>query len=185
MIYDLPKSVVIDDTEYEIRSDFRAALDICAALSDPELSNEEKAVAALTIFYPAFEREMPPTHYNQAIEEIYRFLNGGELEDNPQKQTRLVDWQQDFPIIVAPVNRVAGKEIRALEYMHWWTFLAYYQEIGGDCTFAQVVSIRYKKSHGKKLDKQEREWYRKNRKIVDFRQNYTDSDKQVFKEWGV
>ena len=72
-----------------------------------------------------------------------------------------------------------------MEYMHWWTFLSLYQEIGGDCTFAQVVSIRYKKAHGKKLDKQEREWYRKNRKIVDFKQNYTDSDKQMFKEWGV
>jgi len=185
MIYDLPRSAVVCGTEYKIRSDFRAALDICAALSDPELSNEEKAVTALTIFYPDFESGMPPSHYNQAFDEIYRFLNGGEQEENQQKRPRLVDWQQDFPLIVSPVNRVAGKEIRELEYMHWWTFLSLYQEIGGDCTFAQVVSIRYKKAHGKKLDKQEREWYRKNRKIVDFKQNYTDSDKQMFNEWGV
>ena len=52
MIYDLPTAVEINGTEYEIRSDYRAILDIIAAVSDPELSEEEHAVAALDIFYP-------------------------------------------------------------------------------------------------------------------------------------
>ena len=94
MNYYLPKSVEIDGTEYEIRSDYRAALDVCTALSDPGLSDEEKAYNALLIFYPAFENEMPPRHYETAIEEMYRFLNGGELDDNPRKQPRMVDWEQ-------------------------------------------------------------------------------------------
>lgn len=185
MNYGLPKSVEIDGTEYEIRSDYRAALDVCTALSDPELSDEEKAYNALLIFYPSFEHDMPPRHYETAIEEMYRFLNGGELETNQRKQPRLVDWNQDFPIIIAPINRVAGREIRAVEYMHWWTFLAFYQEIGGECTFAQVVGIRYKKSHGKKLDKQEREWYRQNQRLVDFKTNYTSAEEETLKAWGV
>lgn len=185
MNYYLPKSVEIDGTEYEIRSDYRAALDVCTALSDPGLSDEEKAYNALLIFYPAFENEMPPRHYETAIEEMYRFLNGGDLDDNPRKQPRMVDWEQDFPLIVAPMNRVTGQEIRAAEYMHWWTFLAAYQEIGGDCTFAQVVGIRYKKAAGKRLDKQEREFYRKNRKLVDFKRNYTTAEEKTLKAWGV
>lgn len=185
MNYELPKSVEINDTEYEIRSDYRAALDICAALTDPGLSDEEKALCALTIFYPAFESEMLPEHYEEAINEMYRFLNGGELDSAQKKSPRLVDWDQDFPLIVAPINRVMGQEIRAAEYLHWWTFLAAYQEIGGDCTFAQVVGLRYKKTHGKKLDKQDREWYRQNRKLVDFKKNYTSAEEQTLKEWGV
>ena len=37
----LPTSVDIDGTEYEIRSDYRAALDICMAMSDAELDEQD------------------------------------------------------------------------------------------------------------------------------------------------
>ena len=67
MSYELPENVEIDGVLYEIRSDYRAALDICTALSDPELSGEEKAAAALTILYPAFGSAMTPQHFAQAI----------------------------------------------------------------------------------------------------------------------
>ena len=54
MMYDLPKSLTVCGSEYEIRSDYRAVLDICAALSDTELDDQEKAIIALDIMYPAF-----------------------------------------------------------------------------------------------------------------------------------
>ena len=56
MNYTLPKRLDIHGAEYAIRWDFRAALDICAALSDPELDDRERALAALMIFYPELER---------------------------------------------------------------------------------------------------------------------------------
>ena len=99
------------------------------------------------------------------------------------KTPRLVDWEQDYGLMIAPINRVIGREIRAVEYMHWWTFLAAYQEIG-DCTFAQVVRIRDYLSRGKKLDKADQEWYRKNRHLVDFKRKYTSADDALMKEWG-
>ena len=94
-----------------------------------------------------------------------------------------MDWEQDYGLMIAPINRVIGREIRAMEYMHWWTFLAAYQEIG-DCTFAQVVRIRYRLARGKTLDKSDREWYRKNRHLVDFKRKYTSADDELMKEWG-
>ena len=63
MIYDLPTSLVIGGREYEIRSDYRAALDICAALADPELNDNDKGAVILSIPYPAFE-DMPSSHYD-------------------------------------------------------------------------------------------------------------------------
>ena len=48
----LPTCVEVGGTQYEVRSDYRAVLDICTALSDPELSDEERAEIALDIFYP-------------------------------------------------------------------------------------------------------------------------------------
>lgn len=68
--------------------------------------------------------------------------------------------------------------------MHWWYFLAAYQQIG-DCTFAQVVRIRDRLTRGKRLDKSDQEWYRKNRHLVDFKRKYTSADDELTKKWGV
>lgn len=181
MNWELPTSVVVSGVEYEIRSDYRAILDICTAVEDPELGSEEKSTAALVIFYPEIE-SLPPEHWQEAIEKCFWFINGG-CEQTSQKSPRLVDWSQDFPYICGPVNRVIGHEVRSVEYMHWWTFLAAYMEIG-DCTFAQIVRIRDKLARGKPLDKQDRAWYRQNRSLVDFKRKYTEADNDLLKEWS-
>lgn len=177
----LPTSVELGGEEYEIRSDYREALDICAALSDPDLSDQDKAEAALDIFYPTLS-EMPTEHYQEALGRCMWFLNCGEEQEKQSAGPRLVDWEQDFPRIVAPINRVTGKEIRSLDYMHWWTFIAAYYEIG-DCTFAQIVRIRDQLARGKKLDKSDREWYRRNKSLVDMKHKYTNQDEEVLKAW--
>lgn len=177
----LPTSVEVGGEVYEIRSDYRAILDICAALSDPELDGRDRCVVALTIFYPAIE-DMPTERYQEAVERCLRFINGGG-EDAPNRAPKLVDWEQDFQHIVAPVNRVLGREVRAVEYMHWWTFLAAFYEIG-DCTFAQIVRVRDRLTRGKPLDKQDLEWYRNNRHLVDFKRKYTSAEDEMAKLWG-
>lgn len=182
-MYDLPTGADVNGVEYAIRSDYRAVLDICAALSDPELDAQGKATVALMIFYPDYE-SIPPEHYGKALEQCFRFINGG-IEDTEQRAPKLVDWEQDFQYIVAPVNRVLGQEIRALEYLHWWSFLSAYYEIGGNCMFAQIVQIRDKLARGKQLDKAECEWYRHNRSLVDFKQQtYTEAENELLKQWA-
>ena len=149
MKYDLPTAVEVNGTEHQIRSDYRDILTIIEALSDAELSEEEKAEAMLDIFYPDFA-EMPQSDYEEAIKQCAKFINCGEEQREEKRGPKLMDWQQDFPLIVAPVNRVLGQEVRSVEYLHWWTWVSAYQEIG-DCTFAQVVGIRNKKAKGKKI----------------------------------
>lgn len=181
MTWGLPVSVEIGGAEYPIRTDYRAILDICAAISDQELSNQEKSIAVLSIFYPDIEN-IPDEQYGEALQQCFRFINCN-AEDAPHKSPRLVDWEQDYSLIIAPINRVLGCEVRAVEYMHWWTFLAAYYEIG-DCTFAQVIRIRDKLAHGKSLDKQDREWYRKNRHLIDFKAKYSSAEQDICKIWG-
>ena len=181
MMYELPKSLTVCGSEYEIRSDYRAALDICAALSDYGLDDQEKALVALDIMYPAFA-DMPPEHYQEAIQQCFWFINCGDTEQN-QHAPKLMDWKHDFKYIVAPINRVVGQEIRSIPYLHWWSFISAYYEIG-DCTFAQIVRIRDLKSRGKALDKHDREWYNRNRHMVDLPADYTEADNELLKQWG-
>lgn len=69
-----------------------------------------------------------------------------------------------------------------MEYLHWWTFLSAYMGIG-DCLFAQVVRIRDIKARGKKMDKQDREFYRRNRDLIDIKVKTTDAEEKLFAEW--
>ena len=130
MNYDLPASVEIGGESYAVRSDYRAILDICAAMSDVELNTQEKAIVALSIFYPDLEK-IPSEGMREALERCFWFINCGGQPENRQ-QPKLVDWEQDFPYIIAPINRVLGQEIRSVPYLNWWTFFSDYYEIG-DC----------------------------------------------------
>lgn len=187
MGYGLPKSVEINGREYAIRYDFRVILDIFEALNDIDLNDQERALAVLQMFYVDFD---DLEDYDAALNECFRFINGGKENQNTKKEPQLVNWESDFSLIAAPVNRVLGYEIRAVEYdvennsggVHWYTFLSAYMEIG-DCLFAQVINIREKKAKGKPLNKTDKEFYRKNRDLVDIKMHYTETEKDVLKQW--
>ena len=49
---------------------------------------------------------------------------------------------------------------------------------------AQIVHIRNMKTQGKRLGKQDQEWYAKNRSLVDMKQHYTEKEKELLKKWG-
>jgi len=179
MMYELPTSLEIDGVEHPIRSDYRAALDICVALSDVEYTDSEKIVALLSLLYVSPEEIQD---VDAAIKRGFWFIACGDDTGPQKKRPKLVDWEQDFPLIVAPVNRLLGREIRALEYMHWWTFISLYQEIG-ECTFASVVNIRNKRAKGKKLEKHEQDFERENRHLVGFRRsNVTSAEKDFIEQ---
>ena len=126
---------------------------------------------------------MPPESYDEALKQCFWFINGGKHDEQiGKKPPRLMDWEQDFQYIIAPVNRVIGHEIRADIYLHWWTFLSAYMEIG-ECTFAQIVHIRDMKSKGEPLGKAEKEWYRRNQKLVDLKTRYTREEEAFFAQF--
>lgn len=178
----LPTSLNVGGVDYDIRTDFRAALDILAALGDPELYAQEKAYTACAILYPDFE-EMPLEDYQEAVEKCFWYINGGETDEDKQKHVRLMDWEQDIKSIIPPINRVLGKEVRdPNEKIHWWTFLGAFYEIG-DCLFAQIVRVRDRLARHKTLDKTDREFYRRNKALVDFKQRYTAAEDAILKEY--
>lgn len=187
MEYGLPKSVCIGGKEFEIRYDYRVILDIFEVLNDTDLNDNARAYTVLNMFYMDFDSL---TDYEAAVKECFRFINGGNIEENQKRRVQLMSWAQDFQYIVAPVNRVLGYEMRAIDYdfaentggIHWWTFLSAYLEIG-DCLFAQIVRIRELKSKGKPLDKQDREFYRNNRGIIDLKVKVSDAENELIKQW--
>ena len=181
--WDLPTTLNIHGTEYRIRSDFRAVLDVLTAMNDPDLflpdadEWEQQAVrmsVMTTILYVDYEL-IPRDDYKEACEKAIEFIDMGMKENVNKPLPRLMDWEQDGRVIIPAINRVVGKEVRALEYMHWWTFMGAYMEIG-DCLFSQIVSVRGKKAKGKTLDTWEKEFVRENRDLVELEKRYSQEE---------
>ena len=180
MMYELPSSVAVCEKEYAIETDFRAILDIFSVMSDGDLTRGEQTIGILGIFYKDF-LSMPSECFEEAVRKIFWFINGGK-EEKQGKPPKLMDWEQDFQYLIAPINRIVGQEIRSIEYLHWWTFLSYYQEIG-DCYFAHIVRIRDLKARGKLKDKADKEFYRKNKEVIDLKTRYSEIEEEIIKAW--
>lgn len=176
MIETLPISVEINGEQFAIRNkcDYRVVLDAISALNDVELSKEEKLQCALYVFYENVEKI---TDFEIAIKEMMRIINNGEEESEQDRlpKPQLMDWEHDFKVLVAPLNKALSCEIRTVDYLHWWTFVAGYMEIG-ECLFSNIVSIRKKKMTGKKLEQWEQEFYKENKKMIDLPLNLTEEE---------
>jgi len=178
MIYDLPISININGKDYLIRNkgDYRVVLDVITALNDPNLKDYEKALCILVIFYEKYN-QIKPKNKKEAVEKAMEFISYS-IKGNNDNAIKLMDWEQDFPLIVAPINRVIGTEIRALEYLHWFTFLSAYLEIG-ECSFQFIVGIRSKLLKGEKLEKYERKFLRENEELVKFDFDLNEEEKAI------
>ena len=185
MNYSLQKSITINNEEIPIRTDYRVVLDAFEMLEDPELTDADKLeglIGILIIDTDTFYA-LDVEKQKEALQQLLSFLNGGKTEGSKTKKRKLVSWSFDFPYIVAAVNRIVGYDIREVDYLHWWTFLAAYLEISGKSVFSQIVAIRDKIARGK-LERWEQEWYQRNIDIVNIPTKYTEAEKELLKEWG-
>lgn len=179
-LWSLPVSATIGGTEFPINSDFRDILEIVNYLNDYSKPLYIRWQIALSLFY---EGDIPQKDQAEAIEYLVKFISYGETEDKPGP--KVLDWEQDAQIIIGDINKVAGKEIRCEKFIHWWTFLSYFYGIG-EGQLSTIVSIRSKKRSGKKLEKWEEEFYKKNKSKVDLQKPKTTKDtaaQEYFKKW--
>ena len=165
-MYDLPTSIIVGDKEFNIREagDFRVVLDCFSALGDIEMGENFRVLASLIIFYEDFTEEsvseFTEEELTELVKEMYKFFNCGQ-EDEGTNSPKLIDWDKDSQMIMSAINNVAGKEVRAEKYIHWWTFIGYYMSIG-ESVLATVVSIRNKILKGEKLEKWEQKFRTEN-----------------------
>lgn len=174
--YALPVSLNIGGADFAIRYDFRAVLDILIAMNDPDLDDYGKSIVILQILYPDWDK-IPQEHLDEALEKACKFIDCGQRDDGKPKP-RLIDWEQDAHIIIPAINRVAGREVRSLTDLHWWTFWGHFLEIG-ESLFSSVLNIRQKKARHKKLEKWEESFYKENRAIIDLKTPKSKEDKEI------
>ena len=165
----LPMQAELGGVRYAIRSDYRDVLELLRWLNgqaDPALDQSERWYVAMRLFYPEFAA-LPQPLWPDATQFLTEFLAAGRREQ-PRPGPALMDWQQDAPLIAAGISKAAGRDVRTLPYLHWWSFLAWFDAIG-EGSFATVVAIRDKLRRGKRLENWELDYYRTHRAVVELR----------------
>ena len=176
-MFSLPIAVTVSGTEYPVRTDFRVILEIFVMLADPALSDTDKTEALLRMFY-----EERPADIPAALQAFRDFADPGSPGRKPSGPA-LLNWSHDFPLLVGPVNHVLGTECRSAPYLHWYTFLAAYMDMDPGCVFAQVLRIREKLRSGKKLEKWEKEFFRRNPDLVNPPVTPSDAEREILSKW--
>ena len=175
-----PQTLNINGRAYKIRSDYRDILQIIAAFGDKELSDEEKAYVCLKRLFIAME-SIPKSDYQDAYEAAVTFIECHISDRKPSP--KVVNWEKDEQLIFPAINKVAGMEVRAVPYMHWWTFLGYFQSIDREDIWGFILTIRQKRAKGKKLEKYEKDFLNANRDIceVEFREEKVTTEDSLAK----
>lgn len=175
MIGNLPRSLEVNGQSYDIRTNFRDILKILVAFSDPELEESEKVYVCLLILFVDFEA-LPREDLEAAFKAAITFIDCGAEPGKKKKHSpRTMDWEQDEGLIFPAVNKVAGREVRSLPYVHWWTFMGWFMEIG-DGVYSNVLTLRQKKAKGKKFEKWETEYWNSNKDICVLKTKYTEAE---------
>lgn len=167
-MYTLPTTIRIDDKEYTIRNkgDYRMVLDCFSALNDDEIDENYRVLISLFIFYDCVNdideiEDYFGDNLDTAVKKMFEFFNCNQPESYSHTNTNVVDWENDSQLICSAINNVSHIEVRALDYLHWWTFMGYYMSIG-ESAFSTVISIRHKLSKGKKLEQYEKDFRKDN-----------------------
>jgi len=160
MIGYLPEALEVGEKLISINADFRNVLTIFEAFNDPELTSEEKSYICLARLYTS---TLPYYSIDEAYKKAAWFLNGGDIPLSKPEDVRVLDWKQDEAMIMPAVSKAVGTvDIRSMPFLHWWTFLGAFGEIG-EGLFSTVISLRQKKARGEKLSKSEEKFWRKNK----------------------
>jgi len=167
--YSIPTEVVVNDKTLKIRNkgDYRVIIDCFAVLNDPELDKSERLLGCLIIFYEDFDESLAMNNLTAdeldiAVSEMYKFFNCGNNESSsPKHEYNLIDWDGDSQLICSAINKITNNEIRAIPYLHWWTFMGYYMAVG-ESVLSTVVGIRDKIVSNKKLEKWEKQFRNEN-----------------------
>ena len=181
MLGELPTALEVAGKKYRIDSDFRNILTILTAFNDDELKPEEKGYVCLARLYNEFGK-IPQSDIPEAYRKAVGFINFMAGSDDGKKR-KYIDWEKDEQLIFPAINATAGMEVRLVPYMHWWTFIGYFQNVNPESLFGTVLTIRQKRGKGKKLEKWEKEFERNNRELCALpaeHVSYEDKVKDLF-----
>lgn len=176
LLEQLPDRVLIDGVEYPINPDFRAIILIDQIMHDKELSDTEKIMSAIGIFYAGD----PPEQTSQAIEKLTWFFGCGKKQNEQEKRrgrfqrhTRAIDYTVDSRLIWSAFLQMYQIDLTQPVQLHWWKFCALMENIPDTCKISKIMMYRTVDTSG--MSKQQKSFYAKMRKKYELKDGDTET----------
>lgn len=156
LLDDLPEAIEVNGVEYAVNSDFRTGLACILDMESSELTDEEKCILLLRRIYG----DVIPEDVEVALKLAVKFLDGGKEppeEENPfADNKRLYSFEKDSALIYAAFRQTHGIDLQKVD-LHWWQFLALFQDLGADTAFCNMINLRRRVNSGE-ASKEERQY---------------------------
>lgn len=157
----VPKTITIDNKEYEINSDFRTSILFELLMQDKSIKDNDKIYLALELYYPNI-----PDDINSAIEKMLWFYRcGKDLITSKRKgkgksDIKIYSFEYDDDYIYAAFMDQYGIDLQDIKYLHWWKFKAMFKSLKEDTEIVKIM--RYRSMDLSKIkDKNEKAYYKK------------------------
>lgn len=161
-----------DYNGYLIRTDYRIGVQIQLCLSDPDLSEYERALVALNLLYG----NGVPQDLQMALNGIAWFMGCGNIENTTEEnEPPIFDFEFDSGRIMTAFRKVYGLDITR-EKMHWFQFLAMLSDLK-DTAFADVMKLR--ETDESEIDKKKLTEFRKMKKRLAIPEKISAEEKEM------
>lgn len=137
MLPDLPERLTIGNRIYRIDADFRRWMEIQQLFLNPDLTQTEQVNIAMINAFGAI-----PEAFEEALYQLLWFLSCGEDARGPAPPEQLLDWEQDYFALWGDFRVYAGMDIRRVDYLHWWEFMAIFRSLPPDSQIKNRIRIR-------------------------------------------
>ncbi len=179
LIDKLPSTLKVGGNFYKINSDFRTSILFELMMQDRSLSNQEKLIAAIELYYKEIPQDL-----GEAINQIVWFYKCGKEEKvkedsdngtNTQKQ--IYSFEYDAEYIYSAFLSQYRVDLQDAEDLHWWKFKAMFQGLNDNNEIIKIMGYRALDLNEIK-DKKQKAHYRKLKNLYKLPDNRTEAEKE-------
>lgn len=177
--------------DIDFNTNFRIGMLFEMLMQDRNIPKEIKVIQAIKLYYPHPEQI---TDIEKAYDDIIWFYTCGKSDfnnnkkdeeekttkkkDKSAKDERIYDYEYDDGYIYSAFIQQYGMDLQEIEYLHWWKFKSMFNGLNKDTKIVEIMEYRAI-DLGKIKDKDEKNRYKKLKKIYSLPDMRTEAQKEA------
>ncbi len=169
----LPESVVVNNKEYKIKTDFKIWMRFAQSIFSSNVEYKELAKAICEIF-----EEIPPNLMGalSAIMDFYTLRKKADGEEGTTNKQQVFDFNLDSGLIYAAFLQQYRIDLTKAD-IHWWVFKTLFDNLSEDTQFVKVMQFRCKDISSIK-DKEMKSYYMRMKRRYALPDNRSEKEKE-------
>ena len=178
LIDKLPCSVIVDNIDTEIVSDFRTSILFEQLMKDNSVNDDAKIELALNLYFP----KQYIINTVDAVNKIIWFYSGGkDIKESSGKSNssniNIYDFEQDADYIYAAFMDQYKIDLADIDYLHWWKFKSLFYGLNKDIQLSKIMFYRSIELTDD-MTKNERKFYRDMKRLYALEDMRSEEEKE-------